>query len=62
MSLSQLYRGGTFVLSILMIALGVIMIATTLFRGGGPLAIGVFMGILFSAVGVGRLYIHRKSH
>jgi hypothetical protein len=45
------------VLSLAMVAIGVILIASTLVRGGGPLAVGVIVGLLFLALGVGRLYL-----
>jgi hypothetical protein len=42
-----------------MVLLGVALLASTLARGGGPLAIGVVLGVLFIAAGVGRLYLTR---
>jgi hypothetical protein len=42
-----------------MVLLGVALLASTLARGGGPLAIGVLLGALFIAAGVGRLYLTR---
>jgi hypothetical protein len=37
--------------------LGVVMVATTLARGGGPLALGVVLGVLFAVLGSARLYL-----
>jgi uncharacterized membrane protein HdeD (DUF308 family) len=45
------------VLSTLMVALGVVMVVSTVARGGGPLAIGVVLGLLFVVAGVARLYL-----
>jgi hypothetical protein len=45
--------------SALMIGLGVAMIAVTLSRGGGPLALGMVLGILFILAGGGRLWAQR---
>jgi hypothetical protein len=49
----------TAVLSSLMVLIGVAMIAVTLTRGGGPLAFGLLVGILFIAAGGGRLWAQR---
>ena len=37
------------------------MIAVTLGRGGGPLALGVVFGLLFTLLGAGRLWISRGA-
>jgi hypothetical protein len=50
------YRGSIVVLSAVFIALGVTMVAVTLVRGGG---VGVILGGLFVALGVGRLLMLR---
>ena len=44
-----------------MVLIGVALLVSTLARGGGPLAIGVLLGVLFVAAGLGRLYIARRS-
>ncbi|MDX6644079.1 MAG: hypothetical protein QOD76_2041 [Solirubrobacteraceae bacterium] len=53
----QAHRAATQVLSLAMVAIGVILVASTLARGGGPLAVGVVVGLLFLALGGGRLYL-----
>ena len=50
------YRNSIVVLSAVFIALGVTMVAVTLVRGGG---VGVILGCLFVALGVGRLLMLR---
>jgi hypothetical protein len=50
----------TAVMSGLMIALGVAMIVVTLSRGGGPVAYGIVVGLLFIAAGGGRLWAQRR--
>ena len=57
----SLYRTGSIVLSATILALGVVMIVATLVRGGGALASGILLGLLFTALGAGRLYLWRKS-
>ena len=42
-----------------MIVLGVAMIAITLSRGGGPLAVGILFGVLFILAGGVRLWAQR---
>jgi hypothetical protein len=44
-------------MSLAMVAIGVAMIGSTLVRGGGPLAVGIIVGLLFLALGCGRLYL-----
>ena len=50
----------TALMSALMVALGAAMIAVTLSRGGGPLALGMVLGILFILAGGGRLWAQRR--
>ena len=50
-------NGLTLVMSVLMVGLGVAMIAVTLANGGGPVAFGVIIGLLFVAAGGGRLWV-----
>jgi hypothetical protein len=40
-----------------MVGLGVALIVTTIVHGGGALAVGLFLGILFIAAGAGRLWM-----
>ena len=49
----------TRILSGLMVLIGLAMIISAVARGGGPLAYGVVLGILFVAVGAGRLWLSR---
>jgi hypothetical protein len=51
----------TIVLSILMIVIGIAMVARTLAAGGGPLATGLLLGLLFVAAGAGRMYLQRRA-
>jgi hypothetical protein len=50
----------TSVLSALMIVIGVAIVVRTLAAGGGPIALGVVLGVLFVAAGAGRLYAERR--
>jgi hypothetical protein len=50
----------TVLLSGLMVVIGVAMIARTVAGGGGPLAVGILLGVLFVAAGAGRLWVERR--
>jgi hypothetical protein len=50
----------TVALSLAMVGLGIAMIAVTLSRGGGPVALGIVVGLLFIAAGGGRLWVQRN--
>ena len=55
----RLYRGSVRTLSLVFVALGAALLIVTLASGGGPLSVGALMGILFLAIGIGRLWISR---
>ena len=50
----------TLVLSSLMVVIGVAMIVRAIAGGGGPLAVGIVLGLLFIAAGAGRIYAERR--
>jgi len=45
------------VLGFALCLIGVAMVVSTVARGGGPLAFGVVVGVLFALAGAGRLYL-----
>lgn len=47
------------VLGALVCAVGIAMVVATLARGGGPLALGLIVGVLFAAVGAARVWLAR---
>jgi drug/metabolite transporter (DMT)-like permease len=51
------YLQSTRVLGVLLCLLGVAMVVTTLARGGGPLALGVVVGVAFALLGAGRVVL-----
>ena len=55
----QVHRASTRVLSTLMVLVGLGLVVSTLVRGGGPLAVGLVVGVLFCGVGAGRLWLER---
>ena len=50
---SQCVLGG------LLCVVGVAMVVATLARGGGPLALGMIVGVLFVALGAARIWLVR---
>jgi hypothetical protein len=50
----------TRILSGLIALVGVAMIVSAIAHGGGPLAYGVILGVLFVAVGAGRLWLETR--
>jgi hypothetical protein len=45
------YRASTRLIGVITFVLGLVMVAVTLARGGGPLAVGVIAGVLFAILG-----------
>ena len=57
----QLHSSSTRVMSIVMIVIGMALIARTLVAGGGALATGIVLGILFVLAGLARLYMQLRG-
>jgi uncharacterized membrane protein HdeD (DUF308 family) len=53
----QVHSSATRVMSVLMIVIGVALLVRTLAAGGGPIATGVILGVLFVLAGAARLYL-----
>ena len=49
--MDRAYRASTRLMGAVTFALGLVMIAVTVTRGGGPLAAGVIAGVLFVILG-----------
>ena len=54
----NLYRGGIVVFAVAFIGIGIALFVVTAARGGG--ALGYLVGVLFAALGIGRLYLLRS--
>jgi hypothetical protein len=52
------YRLGIAVLAVVFVGMGIALLAVTAARGGA--AFGYLMGVLFVALGIGRLYLLRS--
>jgi hypothetical protein len=55
-SSERLYRSFILAFSVVFVVVGLAILAITLISGGGPLSVGVVMGLAFVAVGAGRLW------
>jgi len=54
----NLYRGATALFGVAFIGIGIALLAVTAANGGG--LVGYLLGVLFAALGVGRLYLLRN--
>jgi hypothetical protein len=57
----QLHRSTTRLLSYAMVVIGVLLIVRTLAAGGGGLALGIVLGVLFMVAGGARLYLQARQ-
>jgi hypothetical protein len=55
----EVHRTATRLLSAVMVLLGVVLIVLTVAGGGGPLSLGILLGVLFVLAGVLRLRVER---
>ena len=56
----DVHRSGTFVLSVLMIAIGLALIVQVVGGHGSAVSARLIIGVLFLAAGIARLYLERK--
>jgi uncharacterized membrane protein HdeD (DUF308 family) len=57
----QIHRSSTRVMSILMILIGIALLIRTVAAGGGAIATGVLLGVLFILAGAARLYLQFRG-
>lgn len=50
----------TLLLSSILVVIGLAIVVRTIAAGGGPLATGIILGLLFMAAGAGRLWAERR--
>jgi hypothetical protein len=48
--------------SVAMVVIGIALLIRTIAAGGGALASGIVLGVLFIAAGVGRIYLQWREH
>ena len=57
--MQRAYHASTRLLSAALLVVGLAMVASTIARGGGPLAVGVLLGTMLAVVGAARLWLAR---
>ena len=57
----EVHRGATRLMSTIIVLIGVVLLVASVALGGGPLAKGVLLGVLFVLAGAGRLYLTREE-
>ena len=57
----QVYRGATRVMAVVILLFGLAIVGLTLARGGGIAATGLWIGLIFSGLGAGRLYLSLRT-
>jgi len=55
----RIYRGSVRALSLVFLALGLVILVSTLAAGGGPLSVGFLLGVAFLLLGAARLWMSR---
>lgn len=53
----EVYRGVTRLFAMIILGFGLAIVIVTVANGGGPLSSGVLIGVLFTLLGAGRLYL-----
>ena len=53
----EVYRGATRVFAVIIAGFGVAIVVVTLAAGGGLAASGLWIGLVFTALGAARLYL-----
>jgi len=55
----RIYRGSVRAFSLVFLALGLVILVSTLAAGGGPLSVGFLLGVAFLLLGAARLWMSR---
>ncbi|MGH2954170.1 MAG: hypothetical protein ACRDK9_09140 [Solirubrobacterales bacterium] len=57
----EVYRGVTRLFAMVIVGFGLAIVVVTLANGGGPGSFGLWIGLLFVGLGVGRLYLALRA-
>lgn len=55
------YQGAVRLFSLAFVAIGLLLLVVTLAGGGGPVSVGVLLGVAFLAVGALRFWLATRS-
>lgn len=58
--MQRAYRESTRAVGVIICVLGIAMVVITLARGGGPLAVGVIVGVAFAILGALRVVVANR--
>jgi multisubunit Na+/H+ antiporter MnhB subunit len=53
----EVYRAVTRLFAVVILGFGLAILVVTVVNGGGPFSTGVLLGVVFCALGAGRLYL-----
>jgi hypothetical protein len=56
----RIYRTSVRAFSVAFLVIGIAILVATLAAGGGPLSVGVLLGVAFAAIGAGRLWVSTR--
>jgi hypothetical protein len=56
----RIYRGSVRAFSLVFLALGLVILVSTLVAGGGPLSVGFLLGVAFLVLGAARTWMSRR--
>ena len=57
----EVYRGVTRLFALVIIGFGIAIVAVTVANGGGITSFGLLIGLVFTALGGGRLYLSLRA-
>jgi hypothetical protein len=57
----EVYRAVTRLFAVVITGFGVAIVVVTVANGGGPASFGFLIGLLFTALGIGRLYLSLRA-
>jgi hypothetical protein len=57
----EVYRAVTRLFAVIIAGFGLAIVTVTLANGGGPASTGFLIGLLFLALGIGRLYLSLRA-
>jgi hypothetical protein len=58
----EVYRAVTRLFAVIIAGFGAAIVVVTIANGGGAASVGIWIGLLFCALGVGRLYLSLRNH
>jgi hypothetical protein len=57
----EVYRGVTRVFAVVIAAFGLLILAVTIANGGNAASIGIWLGLIFTGLGIARLYLSMRG-